>query len=109
MAKVKQPEAGDAETGVQSEGVAQGGGTDQRNQASVGEDGSPAQSDVSSLVTAAPIVVAKLIKARVLLDCAHGKCDDVIEIDAAHAKSLADVLDTDPAAVAYAESLAAQQ
>lgn len=45
------------------------------------------------------------VKARVLSDCEHGACNDVIEIDAALAKALAGVVDTDPAAVAYAESL----
>lgn len=39
------------------------------------------------------------------MDCAIGKCNDVIEIDAKQAKSLAGVVDTDPEAVAYAESL----
>lgn len=48
------------------------------------------------------------VKARVLVDCEHGACNDVIEIDAALAKSLDGVVDTDPAAVAYAESLASE-
>jgi len=47
----------------------------------------------------------KMVKARVLVDGAYGKCDDVVEIDAAQVKALAGVVDTDPAAVAYAESL----
>lgn len=46
-----------------------------------------------------------LIKARVLVAGAHGNCNDVIEIDAEHAATLVGTIDTDPAAVAYAESL----
>jgi glutamate dehydrogenase/leucine dehydrogenase len=49
---------------------------------------------------------AKKVKARVLVEGARGKPNDVIEIDAAEAKALAGTVDTDPAAVAYAESLA---
>nr|GFD52848.1 hypothetical protein [Tanacetum cinerariifolium] len=49
---------------------------------------------------------AKKVKARVLVDGAYGKCNDVIEIDPADVKSLAGVVDAEPAAVAYAESLA---
>ena len=49
---------------------------------------------------------SKKVKARVLVDGAHGKCNDVIEIDPGQAKALAGVVDTDPDAVAYAESLA---
>jgi len=48
---------------------------------------------------------AKKLKGRVLVDGAYGKCDDVIEIDEKEVKALAGVVDTDPAAVAYAESL----
>lgn len=48
---------------------------------------------------------AQKVKARVLLDGAYGKCNDVIEIDPKQAKSLAGVVDTDPEAVAYAQSL----
>ncbi|KQW97132.1 hypothetical protein ASC94_10095 [Massilia sp. Root418] len=47
------------------------------------------------------------VRARVLVDCVHGSCNDVIEIDPALLESLAGVLDADPAAVAYADSLAA--
>jgi hypothetical protein len=47
-----------------------------------------------------------VVKARVLIDCEHGKPNDIVEIDAAQAENLAGVLDTDPAAVTYAESLA---
>jgi len=45
------------------------------------------------------------VKARVLLDCAFGKVDQVVEVDAEEAKQHADKLDTHPDAVAYAESL----
>lgn len=48
---------------------------------------------------------AKKVKARVLVDCDLGKCNDVVELDAAEAKAQAGVVDTDPAAVKYAESL----
>ena len=46
-------------------------------------------------------------KARVLLDCAYGKVDEVIEIEAADlaVAQASGHVDTDPAAVAYAESL----
>jgi hypothetical protein len=46
-------------------------------------------------------------KARVLLDCAYGKVDQVIEIEAADLAiaQASGQVDTDPAAVAYAESL----
>lgn len=45
------------------------------------------------------------VKARILRDCVYGKCDEVVMLDAALAESLAGVVDADPAAVAYAESL----
>ncbi|SFM63770.1 hypothetical protein [Rugamonas rubra] len=45
------------------------------------------------------------VKARVLVVCDYGTCNDVIEIDAELVDSLAGVVDTDPAAVAYAETL----
>lgn len=45
------------------------------------------------------------VKARVLVACAHGQPDDVIELAAELAETLVDVVDTDPAAVKYAESL----
>lgn len=49
-----------------------------------------------------------LVKARVLAASSYGQPNDVIEIDAQLAKTLPDVVDTSPEAVAYAESLAAQ-
>jgi len=48
----------------------------------------------------------ELVKARVLAASAYGQPNDVIEIDAALAKTIPDVVDTSPEAVAYAESLA---
>jgi hypothetical protein len=45
------------------------------------------------------------VKARVLRDCVYGAPDDVVEIDSGLLGSLAGVVDTDPAAVEYAESL----
>lgn len=48
---------------------------------------------------------AKKVKVRVLVNCEHGTPNNVVEIDAALVKSLAGVVDPDPAAVAYAESL----
>lgn len=48
---------------------------------------------------------AKKVKVRILARCAHGEPDDVVELSAAEAKALDGVVDTDPSAVAYAESL----
>ncbi len=47
-----------------------------------------------------------MVKARILVACEHGKPNDVVEIDAALVEGLDGVIDTDAAAVAYAESLA---
>jgi hypothetical protein len=55
----------------------------------------------------APASSAQIVKARVLVGCVYGHCDDVVEIEAKLIEQLAGVVDTDPAAVAYAESLAA--
>jgi hypothetical protein len=57
----------------------------------------------------APEAPRELVKARVLAASAYGQPNDVIEIDAALAKTIPDVVDTSPAAVAYAESLAFEQ
>jgi hypothetical protein len=46
------------------------------------------------------------VKARLLVDCDLGKCNDVVLVDAAHLEALAGVVDADPAAVDYAESTA---
>lgn len=54
-------------------------------------------------------VPRELVKARVLAAGAYGQPNDVIEIDAALAKTIPDVVDASPAAVAYAESLAFEQ
>jgi hypothetical protein len=40
-----------------------------------------------------------------MVDCEHGQANDVINIDAELVESLAGVVDADPVAVAYAESL----
>jgi hypothetical protein len=48
---------------------------------------------------------AKKVKARVLVECAYGKPNDVVEVDAAEVKAQPGALDAEPAAVAYAESL----
>lgn len=50
--------------------------------------------------------VSGLVKVRILRDGDLGKCDDVVEIDAALLEALTGAVDADPAAVAYAESLA---
>lgn len=44
------------------------------------------------------------VKARVLVDCAHGKCNDVVLVAASVAEGSPE-LDAHPEAVAYAESL----
>ncbi|MGO4379691.1 hypothetical protein AB4Z19_15555 [Pseudoduganella sp. RAF19] len=46
------------------------------------------------------------VRARVLVDGAFGKVNDVVEVDAEQLDSLTGVVDADEAAVAYAESLA---
>lgn len=48
---------------------------------------------------------SQTVRARVLVAGAHGNCNDIIEIDADLAATLVGTVDTDPAAVAYAESL----
>ena len=53
-----------------------------------------------------PEALPEMVKARVLAASAYGQPNDVIEIDAALAKTIPDVVDTSPEAVAYAESLA---
>lgn len=45
------------------------------------------------------------VKVRVLVGCALGHCDDVVEVAADDLPGLAGVVDADPAAVEYAESL----
>lgn len=53
---------------------------------------------------AAP-VAPQLVRARVLVQCDLGAPNDVVEIAADQVEAAGDVIDTDPAAVAYAESL----
>ena len=48
----------------------------------------------------------KKVKARVLVDCALGKCNDVVEVTAVQVKAHSAEIDATPAAVAYAEGLA---
>jgi hypothetical protein len=50
----------------------------------------------------APVVP---VKVRVLAHCGYGKPDDVIQLDPALVKTLDGVVDSSPAAVAYAQSL----
>jgi hypothetical protein len=45
------------------------------------------------------------VKVRLLRDCAHGKCNEVVTMSAEQAASLEGSVDPDPEAVAYAESL----
>lgn len=49
------------------------------------------------------------VRARVLVSGAHGKVDQVIEIDVDQVEPMAGIVDTHPASVAYAESLAGYQ
>lgn len=56
-----------------------------------------------------PETPPELVKARVLAASAYGQPNDVIEIDAVLAQAIPGVVDTSPAAVAYAESLAFEQ
>ncbi len=46
----------------------------------------------------------KKMKVRVLLDCTHGQCNDVVELTAAQAKRAEEdgLVDSNPKAVAYA-------
>ena len=48
---------------------------------------------------------AKKIKVRILARCEHGEPNDVVELSPAEVKALDGVVDADPAAVKYAESL----
>jgi len=53
-----------------------------------------------------PAAGPQLVRARVLCLCDFGVPNDVVEVDEELALTRADVLDTDPAAVAYALSQA---
>lgn len=46
------------------------------------------------------------IKVRLLVDSDLGKCNDVVLIDARLAETMVGMVDTDPAAVEYAETIA---
>lgn len=48
---------------------------------------------------------AKQVEVRVLVDCAFGKPNQVVKVDAAAVKGLAGVVDADSDAVAYAKTL----
>ncbi|NHZ78438.1 hypothetical protein F2P44_03940 [Massilia sp. CCM 8695] len=50
-------------------------------------------------------VPLEFVRVRVLVQCEHGNCNDVVEIDAALLDGLVGVVDPDPSAVAYAISL----
>ena len=52
-----------------------------------------------------PIEQTGTVKARVLVACAFGVPDDVVEVTAEQAKAHASEVDPNPEAVAYAESL----
>lgn len=56
--------------------------------------------------TVTAIAPPEMVKARVLVDGAYGKANDVVEVPAAEAESSGE-LDAHPDAVAYAQSLSA--
>ncbi len=78
------------------------------------EEAAPVAADLADLAPApvehpdvdAPAAPAapRTLRARVLVQCALGAPNDVVEIEADQVEILGDVIDTDPAAVAYAES-----
>lgn len=72
-------------------------------QAKLAEDAPPAASNAKARAV-------KPVRARVLVDCALGSINDVIEVpsDAVKAHESAGLIDTEKAAVAYALSLRAQ-
>lgn len=45
------------------------------------------------------------VKVRILVDCYLGKCNDVVEVDGAELEGLDGIVDANPDAVAYAETL----
>lgn len=59
----------------------------------------------------APASKSRKVKVRLLRDCRHGQCNDVVELSAADAKSAEaeGAADSDKAAVAYAASLPQNQ
>lgn len=68
-----------------------------------GAPGTPPSTPTPTPPAAAP----KLVRARVLTDCEHGKANDLVELppDVAKTGKDAGLLDTDKAAVAYAATL----
>jgi hypothetical protein len=64
--------------------------------------------DLQAAGKAKPAPVVELVKARVLTDCSFGKCNSVVSIPADVAEASKDVLDSNPAAIEYAESLVAE-
>ena len=67
------------------------------------------QADKLAADEAAAKAAKKTVKARVLVDGSHGKCNDVVHVTAADLKAgeAAGELDGNKAAVAHAESLKA--
>ncbi|WP_137171430.1 hypothetical protein [Massilia sp. HP4] len=110
MAKAKQPGSTGAEQGAQDEQNNPTPGDGAAESPAVAPAPQAAPADVEPKApTADDPVPAALVKARVLVAGAYGQCNDVVEVDADTAKALPDVLDITPEAVAYAESLAAEQ
>ena len=68
----------------------------------------PADPVVDPVVETPPPVATEPVKGRVLVDCVFGAPNAVVLLSAAEAQAAQDdhLIDTDPAAVAYAESLA---
>lgn len=54
---------------------------------------------------AAYMALVDVVKARVLVVCEYGEPNDVVELSATLVRELRDVVDADPAAVAYAQSM----
>jgi hypothetical protein len=65
----------------------------------------PAAKPTEPAAKAAAEEQSATVKGRVLRACVYGPCDAVVEIPVHQVEALAGVVDTDPAAVAYAESL----
>lgn len=71
------------------------------------EGAAPASTSAAGESVAKPPKQASMVKARVLRECSFGKCDDVVTLDADLVASLHGTVDAEPAAVEYAEALAA--
>ena len=74
----------------------------------VAQPGLTAQPETAAQPEMAAHADPVLIKARVLVDCEFGAPNDIVEIDVDMTEALAAVVDTDQAAVEYAESLGRQ-